>query len=77
MFSITKVKDHQNSTNYREFTCDLTSDIDKLPTNVARGTQEGSDDSNNDICSVGSTAFVIETTSVYMLGNDSIWHKIG
>ena len=77
MFSITKVKDHQNSINYKEFTCDLSSDIAKLPTNVTEGTQGESGDVNNDRCAVGSTAFVIETASVYILGNDSLWHKIG
>lgn len=27
-------------------------------------------------CMVGSTCFVIENSSVYMLGNDNIWHEI-
>ena len=27
-------------------------------------------------CMAGSTCFVIETSAVYMLGNDDIWHEI-
>ena len=27
-------------------------------------------------CAIGSNCFVIENSSVYMLGNDNIWHEI-
>lgn len=75
MFSITKINGKQNSLIHKEYTCDLESDISKLPTNKTKGTQDGAS-IMNDYCAPGSTAFVIETVSVYMLGNDGIWHKI-
>lgn len=60
MFSIIKVFDNYNNSNYREYICDDISDISSLPVD----------------CAVGSTAFVIDGSSVYMLGNDKQWHEI-
>lgn len=76
MFSLTKTHGDEI---YKEFICDLESDVLKLPTNKSYGTQSVNSTVNNisnELCSIGSIAFVIETVSVYMLGNDSIWHKI-
>lgn len=44
-----------------EITADTVNDIDELPTTGI---------------SAGSTCFVIENSSVYMLGNDEVWHEI-
>lgn len=46
--------------NILEYCCDAESDIATLPT----------DDG------AGSTCIVIANSSVWMLGNDKIWHKI-
>lgn len=75
MFSISKIFGKTNSPTQTEYICDFESDVEKLPTNKIVGTQDGNSISN-ECCAVGSTAFVIETSSVYMLGNDSLWHKI-
>ena len=76
MFSVTKIRGKENAVDQKEFLCDLESDIAKFPTNIVEGTQNSGVGKSNDLCSVGSTAFVIETSSVYMLGNDSVWHKL-
>lgn len=44
----------------QEIICDTEADIVNLPTEIA----------------AGSTAFVIENSSVYMLNNSKIWVKI-
>lgn len=43
-----------------EFCCDMKADISELPTNVG----------------IGSACIVIEDSSVWMLGNDKVWHEI-
>ena len=79
MFSITKVDDKNNSYKYKEFLLDTVDDVAKLPTSKKMGTQEVTKESDtiiNDICGIGSQAFVIENSSVYILGNDDTWHEI-
>ena len=75
MFSITKVGDDINSRKIREFVADTISDVDKLPHIKTKGTQEGIE-SLNDLVEAGSSCFVIENSSVWMLGNDDIWREI-
>lgn len=48
------------SQNKVEITADLRSDITVVPTYYG----------------VGSTCFVIEDSSVWMLGNDAVWHEL-
>lgn len=48
------------SPNKVEITADLLSDIENIPTTF----------------DVGSTCIVLQDTSVWMLGNDKIWHQI-
>lgn len=43
-----------------EIIIDLRDDIDDIPTHYG----------------VGSTCFVIEDSSVWMLGNDAVWHEL-
>ena len=79
MFSVTKVDDKNNSYKYKEFLLDAVDDVAKLPTSKKMGTQEVTKDSDailNDYCGAGSTAFVIENSSAYILGNDDVWHEI-
>ena len=57
----TIIKEKDKQTNnIQEFICDFEIDINKLPVNI----------------SAGSTAFVIENSSAYMLNNSKIWVKI-
>ena len=50
----------KQTNNIQEFICDFEIDINKLPVNI----------------SAGSTAFVIENSSAYMLNNSKVWVKI-
>ena len=52
--------------NHQEFVCDTRSDIASLPT------LEG----ESDRCPFGSTAFVIEDSSVWMLNSSGQWTEI-
>ena len=61
MTSITK-QSGKDSTYLTDFVGDTVSDITSLP---HLGT-----------VAAGSTCFIIENSSVYMLGNDDIWHEI-
>lgn len=57
----TIIKEKGKQTNrIQEFVCDFEIDINNLPIDIA----------------VGSTAFVIENSSAYMLNNSKIWVKI-
>lgn len=61
MFTISKQSGKENA-YLTEFIADMATDILDLP--------------HIEDCAVGSTCFVIENSSVYMLGNDDIWHEI-
>ena len=77
MFSITKVGNEVSSREVREFIADLLSDVEKLPHIDTRGTQNAiHDDGLDDPVHAGSTCFVIENSSVWMLGNDDVWREI-
>ena len=57
----TIIKEKDKQTNnIQEFICDFEIDINNLPIDIA----------------AGSTAFVIENSSVYMLNNNKQWVKI-
>lgn len=75
MFSIKKVGNNVNSMSICDFTADTVADIAKLPRRNARGTQTGND-LINDCVSAGSTCFVIENSSLYMLSNADVWTEI-
>ena len=76
MYSITKVGDRTNSGSIREFVADKLEDISKLPHVKIQGVQQGDDTVSNDCVMAGSSCFCIENSSVYMLGNDDVWHEI-
>ena len=59
--------------NQAEFTVDAVADISKLPTTTTGGTDELS---YMGPVKMGSTAFVIATSSVYMLGSNDEWTEI-
>ena len=50
----------QAANDYYEFVCDETSDIDTLPTD----------------CQPGSNAFIIASSTVYMLNNQGVWKPL-
>ena len=51
---------NKHTNNIQEFICDFEIDINNLPIDIA----------------AGSTAFVIESSSAYMLNNNKQWVKI-
>lgn len=50
----------QKANEYYEFVCDAEDDVSKLPTDVAPG----------------SIAFIIDSSSVYMMNNQETWVKL-
>lgn len=76
MYSITKVGDRTNSTGIREFVVDTLDGINELPHIGHEGVQQGMDTTSNDRVRAGSTCIVLEDSSVWMLGNDDIWHEL-
>ena len=50
----------------QEFVCDVREDVDNLPTQFTE----------KDKCPTGSTAFVIEGSSVWMLNSEGKWKEI-
>lgn len=75
MFTINKVGNNVNSMHICEFVADTVADIANLPHINTRGTQSG-DDFINDKVAAGSSCFVIENSSVYMLSNADVWTEI-
>lgn len=59
--------------NQAEFTVDAVADISKLPTTTTGGTDELS---YMGPVKMGSTAFVIANSAVYILSGDNIWKMI-
>lgn len=51
---------------HQEFVCDTRADIDNLPTQNTKGNK----------CPTGSTAFVIEGSTVWMLNSEGVWKEI-
>jgi hypothetical protein len=76
MYSVTKVGDKTNSDSIREFTVDTLEDINSLPHITSEGVQQGNDISSHNCVKAGSTAFCIADSSIWMLGNDDVWHQI-
>ena len=60
-YSITNQGDHKTA-YLKEFIVDTIADINSLP--------------HFPNCAIGSNCLVIETSDVYMLGNDNEWHAI-
>ena len=54
----------------RQFLCDLRSDIEELPTNNSSSSPFPNG------TPVGSTAFVIEDSSLWVLSNSGVWTEI-
>lgn len=57
-----RLRDKVNVADYMEFVCDYEQDVMFLP--------------SVDNCAIGSTAFVIDTSVLYMLGSDGRWYPI-
>ena len=56
-----KQQSNKNDYNYKEFIVDTDADIADLPTKGV---------------APGSNCLVVETSDVYILGNDNEWHKL-
>ena len=75
MYSVRKINDVPNSSLHKEFLVDFESEIKYLPTNIKQGTCNKTN-SFIECCAIGSEAFVLDSKSVFILGHDSVWHKI-
>ena len=64
MFVLNTTKN--NYVNHHEYVCDTRDDIQSLPTTKSTPYK----------CGFGSTAFVIEDSSVWMLNSDGEWKEI-
>lgn len=60
-YSITTQGDHKTA-YLKEFVIDTVDELDTLPTFPK--------------CAIGSDCLVLETSDVYMLGNDNEWHVL-
>ena len=68
---------HHNLINYRSFICDYRSDIDNLPRVGISGSPQEGDTVSSAPCSCGSDAFVLEDSSVFILGKDTNeWQEV-
>lgn len=74
MFSVIKRhKEPFNGYSWNRFLADYRDDVEKLPTNSARGTQDSSLSSDNNKCGVGSLCRVAEDGSLWVLNNQNEW----
>lgn len=70
MFWVQSYGNSSSRSGYRMFYAEKESDIQKLPTNLKEGTQDGGEESANAKCSVGSECFCIENKKAYFLKTD-------
>lgn len=74
---IQKTGTHHNFSNYRSFICDYRSDIEHLPKVGIEGKKQDGDTVSSTPCSYGSDAFVLEDSSVFILGKDTNeWQEV-
>lgn len=79
MFAITKAHGKINSYAHREFLLSDISDLEKLPRNGIRGTQNNPNDTvADDPCAIGSKAIVCTgyLTEIYILNPENKWIKM-
>lgn len=68
---------HHNFSNYRSFICDYRTDINKLPRVGIEGAKQEGDTVSSAPCAYGSEAFVLEDSSVFILGKDTnSWQEV-
>lgn len=76
-YKITVINGQVNSSDTKEFICQNTDDIAKLPRYGIQGTQELENDTvSNQPCAIGSKAIVCSTSDVYILSPDNTWVKL-
>ena len=76
-FIVEKVNDHPVKSDLKNYICQTSSDITKLPKFGVLGTLENYEDPRvNDPCAIGSTAFVIENSNVFMLDLNNTWVQL-
>lgn len=68
---------HHNFSNHRSFMCDYRADVDKLPRVGIEGAKQEGDTVSSAPCAYGSEAFVLEDSSVFILGKDTnTWMEV-
>lgn len=66
-----------NNDNYKYYYCDKVEDLDKLPTNLNIGEIQNNDTLSHSKCSIGSKAFCLENSTLYILNTKNTWVKYG
>ncbi|MCD8158469.1 MAG: hypothetical protein LUD77_06135 [Clostridiales bacterium] len=73
MFNAIKRFKDKNIYSRTYYLADYRSDIENLPTNAAKGKQEGGKTNSNAVCGLGSVCRVSEDSSVWLLNNQNEW----
>lgn len=76
MYEISEVKGSPISTKMKQFVCDSLSDIANLPTNKKMGVSVEGQAFETEMIDVGSTAIVLEDSSVWMLSPSGEWKEL-
>ncbi|MEY8425315.1 hypothetical protein AALB52_21895 [Lachnospiraceae bacterium 38-14] len=75
MYWIQETGTNKNSPGYRLFYAETIQDINLMPTNLKKGSQDNGDTVANQVCSLGSECLCLENSGHYILSNSG-WTKI-
>ena len=75
MFWVQETATNKNNAGYKLFYAETLNDIDLMPTNEKKGTQENGDTVANHICSLGSKCLCLENGDYYILSTSG-WSRI-
>lgn len=76
MFWVQETATNKNNAGYKLFYAEALHDIDLMPTNEKKGTQENGDTVANHICSLGSKCLCLENGNYYILSTSG-WLRVG
>lgn len=76
MFWVQETATNKNNAWYKLFYAETLHDIDLMPTNEKKGTQENGDTVANHICSLGSKCLCLENGDYYILSTSG-WSRVG
>lgn len=75
MFWVQETATNKNNAGYKLFYAETLHDIDLMPTNEKKGTQENGDTVANHICSLGSKCLCLENGDYYILSTSG-WSRV-
>lgn len=76
MFWVQETATNKNNAGYKLFYAEYLNDIDLMPTNAKKGTQENGDTVANHVCSLGSKCLCLENGNYYILSTSG-WFRVG